>query len=75
MRNDMSNNTTKYKVVPSFTGGYDIIAINNTSWKVVAGPYLEEAECRADLELFRSGNVVDNDKQNKNYNRSQKTSS
>ena len=61
---------SQYKIVPAFTGGYNIIAINNSSWQEVAGPYLTEKEALTDLTLYEQGEAVDNDKQNKNYNRS-----
>ena len=62
----MSNNTTKYKIVPAFTGGYNIIAINKTSWKEVAGPYMAEDEAQTALDLFNSGDVVDNEENRQN---------
>ena len=51
----------QYKIVPAFGDGYCIIAINNKSWKEVAGQYMSEQEAEADLYLFQHGEAVDND--------------
>ena len=62
----MSSNTIKYKIVPAFTGGYNIIAIDKTSWKEVSGPYMAADEAQVDLDLFNSGDVVDNEENRQN---------